>query len=90
VPDQRGEGGLQGLQDDPGADRPGRQLAELVEELVEPVVDRYAQKVEDDDEERDAADPGGDPQETLPEAALVRPGLDDRGLSRDGPAPRRG
>ena len=62
-PGERGERRLRRLQDDPGGDRPGRQLAELVEELVDPVVDRDPEQVEDEDEQGDAADPGGDPRQ---------------------------
>jgi hypothetical protein len=42
-PGERGERRRRRLQDDPGGDRPGGQLAELVDELVDPVVDRDAE-----------------------------------------------
>jgi hypothetical protein len=83
-PDQRRQGGLDCLEDDPGRYRPGRQLAELVEELVEPVVDRDAESVEDDDEDGDAADPGGDPEQAS------RRRLPFARLRVDGRGPRRG
>ena len=44
---------LRALQDDAGDDRPGRDLAQLVEEFLDPLVDRDAEQVEDEDRERD-------------------------------------
>ena len=46
VPGQRGEARLGALQDDPGDDRPGGHLGDLVEEVVDPVEGRHAEQLE--------------------------------------------
>ena len=62
-PGQRRQRGLRRLQRHPGDDRPGRDVADLAEEVADPIPGGHAEQVEDEDEEGDAADPDRDPRQ---------------------------